>query len=87
MDVAREAISMGRHDKPVEHTPRRRWIPLLKPKRCRCGEQLPCYVKATHDQLSIFHSSARPAWNGPTQVQRPLMTPAQLHRSRQDRYR
>lgn len=52
----------------------------------RCGEALSCYVQATLDRLQFFRGAARPAWNGPTQVQRPLLTPGQRHRSRQDRY-
>jgi len=72
---------MSRHGRPVEHVPQRRWLPFLKPKRCRCGDPLPCFVKATLDRLPFFETSARPSWNEPTAMHRPLMTPGQQNRS------
>lgn len=78
---------MRRPGEPVEHYPRRRWLPLLKPKRCRCGKELPCCVARILDRLPHFHPSAQPAWNAPTATTRPLLTPGQAHRSQQARYR
>ena len=78
---------MARHEQPVEHIPRRRWVPFLKPKRCQCGDELPSYVQSMLARLSFFERSARPAWDQPTAVQRPLMTPGQEHRSQQGGYR
>ncbi|WP_250000343.1 hypothetical protein [Actinoplanes sp. M2I2] len=80
--TVREATSMRRHG-PIEHTPRRRWIPLLKPKRCTCGDELPCYIGTMLARLPFFDRSARPTWDAPTTIQRPLMTPGQAHRSSQ----
>jgi hypothetical protein len=75
----------------TEHVPKRR--PLgFKPRRCRCGNELPCPVRATIERQQYFVRDAAPDWGpgrtvgrarAPQAAGRPLMTPGQQRRSSQ----
>jgi hypothetical protein len=77
-----------------EHVPHRlRLRPWIK--RCRCGNALPCPVRATLDRQRFFTEPATPVWTNPTHQlpkvgfrrgpDRPLMTMGQEHRTSQPR--
>ena len=80
---------MARHNH-LEHVTRRlRLRPWVK--RCSCGNELPCPVRATLDRQQFFREPAAPGWAGNTRqlpriaprrgADRPLMTRGQEARS------
>jgi hypothetical protein len=84
---------MARHGY-IEHVPKRRL--LGRPKRCVCGNELPCPVAASIARQQYFKPEAAPAWDGPTRMvpaadihpaaprpASPLLTPGQRDRTSQ----
>lgn len=74
---------MARRGITIEHAPRRRRLPGLKPTHCVCGHDLPCPVQTVLERQRFFERQARPEWDQPTASLRPLMTPHQERRSSQ----
>jgi hypothetical protein len=82
---------MARHEY-LEHSPKRRL--LGHPRRCVCGNQLPCTVAASIERQRFFKPEAAPNWTGTTRlvptvdvrpaaprIARPLLTPGQAWRA------